>query len=61
MFQLGIFPLPSVVAFAVVCALVMVFNISVPNEMRGFLFYIQVVGFVYSNLLEAERLAWVRP
>lgn len=40
---------PSVLAFAVACALVMIFNIGIPSELRGFLFYIQVVGFVYDS------------
>ena len=45
-------------AFAVVCALVMIFNISVPNELRGILFYVQVVGFVY-GYSEKGPGAWV--
>ncbi len=47
----------AVVAFAVVCALIMVFNISVPNELRGFLFYIQVIGFVYDYI--SSDITWV--
>lgn len=45
-----------VVAFAVVCALIMVFNIGIPNAMRGFLFYIQVIGFVY----DYDIITWVK-
>ncbi len=35
----------------------MVFNISVPNELRGFLFYTQVVGFMYDYI--GTDITWV--
>ena len=31
----------------VICALILLFNVELPNEMKGFVFYAQVIGLVY--------------
>ena len=36
------------------CSLVLAFNIGVPTDLIGFLFFAQVVGFVYLHRAESE-------
>lgn len=43
----------------VISLLVMLFNIGVPNDLRGFLFFAQVVGFVYHQGSDSNELSWV--
>ena len=40
--------------------LVLIFNIGVPNDLKGFLFFAQVVGFVYQYGADRDSLSWVR-
>ena len=41
--------------------LVLTFNIGVPNYLKGFLFFAQVVGFVYRYGAANDTLTWVHP
>lgn len=38
----------------------LIFNIGVPNDLIGFLFFAQVVGFVYQHGADEEPLSGVR-
>lgn len=46
-----------VTLFVVVSVLVLLFNIGVPNDLKGCLFFVQVVGFVYSYS-EGNTVTW---
>ena len=51
-------PFSTGVLVIVVSILVLIFNIGVPNDLKGFLFFAQVVGFVYQNEAD-EDIPWV--
>ena len=55
-------PLLSTTGILVVVSssLVLIFNIGVPNDLKGFLFFAQVVGFVYQHGADEGPLLWVR-
>ena len=38
---------------------VLLFNIGVPNDLKGFLFFAQVVGFVYRHGTAEDKISWV--
>ena len=38
---------PEGILVVVICALILLFNVELPNEMKGFVFYAQVIGLVY--------------
>ena len=54
-------PPPPGVAVVVGSLLVLIFNIGVPNDLKGFLFFAQVVGFVYRHGSNpySDSLSWV--
>lgn len=43
------------------CLLILLCNIGIPNDLQGFLFFAQVVGFVYQNGALDDGLQWVMP
>ena len=55
---LGLFPVVLVIVFSL---LVMLFNIGVPNDLKGSLFFAQVVGFVYRHGSDSDKLHYVNP
>ena len=40
-------PPPTGVLVVIICILILLFNVELPNEMKGFIFYAQVIGLVY--------------